>query len=67
VSRAPSESISVESLKGGESSTTTLIIPEATEMRNDPRTWLPELAAPVNEMPSFLGHCADLVPRGDLR
>jgi hypothetical protein len=56
------ESISVESLKSGERYTTTLIIPEATEMRADPRTWAPELTAIVNEMLSFLGHGADLVP-----
>ncbi|MEN9846588.1 MAG: hypothetical protein RIS36_1735 [Pseudomonadota bacterium] len=59
---ATSESISVESLKNGERYTTTLIIPEATEMRSDPRTWAPELTAIVNEMLSFLGHGADLVP-----
>lgn len=59
---AADESISVESLKTGEKYTTTLIIPEATEMRADPRTWAPELTAIVNEMLSFLGHGADLVP-----
>jgi hypothetical protein len=59
---ASNESISVESLKNGEKYTTTLIIPEATEMRSDPRTWAPELTAIVNEMLSFLGHGADLVP-----
>ncbi len=56
------EAITVESLKTGERYTTTLIIPEATEMRPDPRTWAPELTAIVNEMLSFLGHGADLVP-----
>jgi hypothetical protein len=56
------ESITVESLKTGEKYTTTLIIPDATEMRADPRTWAPELTAIVNEMLSFLGHGADLVP-----
>ena len=59
---AADESITVESLKNGERYTTTLIIPEATEMRSDPRTWAPELTAIVNEMLSFLGHGADLVP-----
>ena len=59
---ATNESISVEALKNGEKYTTTLIIPEATEMRADPRTWAPELTAIVNEMLSFLGHGADLVP-----
>ncbi len=60
---AATEAITVESLKSGETYTTTLIIPEATEMRADPRTWAPELTAIVNEMLSFLGHGADLVPR----
>jgi hypothetical protein len=59
---ATTESISVESLKNGEKYTTTLVIPEATEMRAEPRTWAPELTAIVNEMLSFLGHGADLVP-----
>jgi len=59
---AAEESITVESIKSGEKYTTTLVIPEATEMRADPRTWAPELTAIVNEMLSFLGHGADLVP-----
>ena len=59
---AAEESITVESLKTGQSYTTTLLLPEATEMRADPRTWAPELTAIVNEMLSFLGHGADLVP-----
>ncbi|MEY4669867.1 MAG: hypothetical protein RL518_2566 [Pseudomonadota bacterium] len=59
---AAEESIVVQSLRSGERYTTTLIIPEATELRADPRTWAPELTAIVNEMLSFLGHGADLVP-----
>ena len=60
--QAEEESITVESLKSGQTYTTTLLLPEATEMRADPRTWAPELTAIVNEMLSFLGHGADLVP-----
>jgi hypothetical protein len=56
------ESITVESLRSSEKYVTTLIIPEATELRADPRTWAPELTAIVNDMLSFLGHGADLVP-----
>jgi len=56
------ESIVVESLHSGAKYTTTLILPEITEMRADPRTWAPELAAIVNELLSFLGHGADLIP-----
>lgn len=57
------ETIVVESLKTGSKYSTTLIVPEATEMRADPRTWAPELTAIVNEMISFLGHGADIVPQ----
>lgn len=60
---AAEETIVVESLKTGALYTTSLILPEATEMRADPRTWAPELTAIVNEMLSFLGHGADLVPQ----
>lgn len=60
---AAEELIVVESLKTGERYTTSLILPEATEMRADPRTWAPELTAIVHEMLSFLGHGADLVPQ----
>jgi hypothetical protein len=57
-----SESIVVEMLSSGETYTTALILPQVTEMRSDPRTWAPELAAIVNELLSFLGHGADLIP-----
>lgn len=60
--QAVEECITVESLATGSKYTTTLILPEATEMRADPRTWAPELTAIVNEMLSFLGHGADLIP-----
>lgn len=56
------EAIVVESLNSGATYMTTLILPEITEMRADPRTWAPELAAIVNELLSFLGHGADLIP-----
>jgi hypothetical protein len=61
--KAADESIIVESLKTGAKYATSLILPEATDMRADPRTWAPELTAIVNEMLSFLGHGADLVPQ----
>ena len=57
------ELIVVESLKTGSKYSTTLVVPEATEMRADPRTWAPELTAIVNELVSFLGYGADLVPQ----
>lgn len=56
------ESIVVEALSNGARYTTPLVLADVTEMRADPRTWAPELTAIVNEMLSFLGHGADLVP-----
>ncbi len=56
------ESILVESLSNGSQYKTTLILPDIIQMRSDPRTWAPELSAIVNEMLSFLGHGADLIP-----
>lgn len=56
------ESIVVELLSSGATYSTALILPEVTSMRSDPRTWAPELSAIVDELLSFLGHGADLVP-----
>lgn len=60
---AANESIEVESLKTNTRYSTTLVLPSATEMRADPRTWAPELTAIVNELLSFLGYGADVVPQ----
>ena len=56
------ETIVVEALSNGSRYTTPLVLADVTEMRAEPRTWAPELTAIVNEMLSFLGHGADLVP-----
>jgi len=56
------ESIAVEILSSGATYSTALVLPEVTSMRSDPRTWAPELSAIVDELLSFLGHGADLVP-----
>lgn len=60
--QAAEESIVVELVSRGSRYSTTLILPQVTEMRSDPRTWAPELTAIVNEILSFLGHGADIVP-----
>jgi len=56
------EAICIESLKTGSRYNTKLVLEGITAMRNDPRTWGPEVTSIVHEMLTFLGFAPDLVP-----
>ena len=55
------DSIVVGSLSSAESYTTKLILDGITSMRNEPRTWAPEVTAVVHELLTFIGYEPDRV------
>jgi hypothetical protein len=55
------EAIVVESARTGARYTTKLLLSGITSMRNDPRTWAPEVTAIVHEILTFLGFAPDRV------
>ena len=56
-----SESICVRSSASQTVYSTSLVLEGITSMRNDPRTWAPEVNAIVHEVLSFLGYAPDRV------
>jgi len=61
---AQEEAIAIESLSSGARYNTKLVLEGITSMRNDPRTWAPEVTAIVHEMLTFLGYAPDTIPEG---
>lgn len=55
------ESVSVRSSSSQSVYETSLVLDGVTSMRNDPRTWAPEVTAIVHELLSFLGYAPDRV------
>lgn len=55
------EAIIVESARTGARYATKLLLNGITSMRNDPRTWAPEVTAIVHEILTFLGFAPDRV------